>query len=195
MLESMITNPSPTRAEVNDVANAIYDGTDAVMLSGETANGKFPVEAAQCMARIAEKADAAVNQILAHTSEGVLTQAEAIGQAVAQMVKPLNIKRILCFTQSGYSARAIARYRPDAPITAFTLSEETRRRCALYWGVDAAGVIEVCSTDAMLELADEVLLEENLGEYGDNIIIIAGTPLAVGSVTNLLKLHTVGDKY
>lgn len=195
MLESMITSPSPTRAEVNDVANAIYDGTDAVMLSGETASGKFPVEAAECMANIAVKADIAVNQMLAHTSEGALTQAEAIGQAVAQMVKPLNIKRILCFTQSGYSARAIARYRPDAPITALTLSEATRRRCALYWGVDAARVIEVCSTDAMLSLADEVLLEENLADVGDNIIIVAGTPLAVGSVTNLLKLHTVGDKY
>jgi len=110
------------------------------------------------------------------------------------MIQTLDVKRVVCFTQSGYTATAIARYRPHTPITAITLSEETRRRCALFWGVDAIQALEeVDSTDAMVQSVDAILLERSLAAEGETIIVVAGTPLAVGGRTNLLKLHTVGD--
>ena len=203
MLESMMTNARPTRAEVTDVANAIYDGTDAVMLSGETAAGKFPLEAVTTMADITRKADQAIagappRLIAPHAGDagedaGEGAFSDAIGQAVRDMVCTLNVTQIVCFTMSGFTAAAIARYRPQTPITAITLSEETRRRCALYWGVDAVQSVEVEDIDTMIRVVDEVLLRRGLAAAGDVIIVVAGTPLAVGGRTNLLHLHTVGD--
>ena len=201
MLESMTTHSRPTRAEVTDVANAIYDGTDAVMLSGETAVGQFPIATVAVMAAIARKADQAIadgpsrpippSSAMSSAWEG--TFSDAIGHAVCGMAETLDVKRIVCFTMSGYTAAAIARYRPSTPITAITLSEETLRRCALFWGVDAVQAVEVVNTDEMVRTVDEILLGRGLAKTGDTVIIVAGTPLAVGGRTNLLKLHTVGE--
>ncbi|MCC6696494.1 MAG: pyruvate kinase [Candidatus Hydrogenedentes bacterium] len=202
MLESMVTNSRPTRAEVADVANAIYDGTDAVMLSGETAAGEFPVEAVTMMAQIAESADEAI----AHSprregfarlneSRGNSSFNDAIGQAVARMAQVTRLHRIVVLTQSGYSAEAIARYRPQIPITAITLCEETRRLCALIWGVDAVASVEVQSIDDMVRVVDEILLGHKLAQPGDPIVIAAGTPLGIGGRTNLLHLHQTGERF
>ena len=200
MLESMMTNAQPTRAEVTDVANAIYDGTDAVMLSGETAAGRYPVEAVRIMAGIARKADDAIAATFSEERQARLRasrvwkgrQSDAIGEAIFRMVHALDIARIVCFTQSGYTARAIARYRPHVPITAITMGDHTLRRCALIWGVEALRSVELCAVDEMIETVELILLERELARKGDTIIITAGTPLAVGGVTNLLKLHTLG---
>ena len=196
MLESMMTNPRPTRAEVNDVANAIYDGTDAVMLSGETAVGRFPVKAVQMMAATAAKADAAVASSI-RKQEAPLTRAThatAIGQAVAQITDAIKPARIVCFSATGYTAAMIARFRPRIPITAITANEEARRRCALYWGVEAVRSITVSQTDEMVRVVDETLLREGLASPGDTVVIVAGTPLLKGGQTNLLKLHRVGEE-
>jgi len=200
MLESMMHNARPTRAEVTDVANAIYDGTDAVMLSGETAVGRYPFQTVCFMADIAEKADAA---IVARPEERTLrplgpdraagSHSDAIGAAVSRMSRTLDVARIVCFTQSGYTARAIARYRPQTPVTAITLADETLRRCALVWGVHGVKSPEIRDVDDMLRAVDELMIENRLAERGDTIIIVAGAPLAVGGRTNLLHLHVVGE--
>ena len=201
MLESMLTSPRPTRAEAADVANAIYDGTDAVMLSGETAAGQFPVEAVTVMAQIAESADEAIansprceGQARLHDSRGSNSFKDAIGQAVVRMTQVTRLQRIVVLTQSGYSAETIARYRPNTPITALTLSEETRRLCALIWGVDAVASVEVEGMDAMVRVVDEILLGQKLAHPGDPIVIVAGTPLGIGGRTNLLHLHRTGER-
>jgi pyruvate kinase len=197
MLESMMASPQPTRAEVSDVANAIYDGTDAVMLSGETAAGRFPVEAARIMADIAEKADDAIGSSPHDESTPIDSPAwrgshsDAIAEAVSRITNKLDVVRIVCFTMSGHTARAIARYRPRTPITAITLSENTLRRCALIWGVDALRSAEATNVDDMIRAVDGIVLEHGLAKSGDSIIVVGGTPLAVGGVTNFLKLHTV----
>ncbi len=205
MLESMTEHPRPTRAEVTDVANAIFDGTDAVMLSGETASGEYPAEACEVMARIAATADeeAARTQSArrwAWLEESRARQdqppqryfSEAIGLAVSQMVDSLGARRVVCFTHSGFTAAAIARCRPNAPITAITQSEQTMRHCALLWGVSAIKSEEFVGIDAIAEHVDQILMERHLAEPGDAVIIVGGTPQAVAGRTNFLKLHTVG---
>jgi len=200
MLESMMNNARPTRAEVTDVANAIYDGTDAVMLSGETAIGRYPYQAVRFMADIAAKADAAV---VARPEERKLaplgpdrtagSHSDAIGAAVSRMSRTLDVVRIVCFTQSGYTAKAIARYRPLTPVTAITLADETLRRCALIWGVDALKSQEIHDIDDVIVGADTLMIENHLAERGDTIVIVAGTPVAIAGRTNLLHLHIVGE--
>lgn len=200
MLESMMSSPRPTRAEANDVANAIYDGTDAVMLSGETANGKYPVEAVHVMAQIVESADDALATSPARPVQERFTNSrrgtsfkDAIGQAVVRMTQVTDLRHIVVLTQSGYSAEAIARHRPHIPITAITLSEETRRLCALIWGVDAVQSTVVESIDDMILAIDKIVLKKKLADPGDPIVTVAGTPLGVGGRTNLLHLHRVGE--
>jgi pyruvate kinase len=201
MLESMTTHSQPTRAEVTDVANAIYDGTDAVMLSGETAAGEFPLAAVSIMAGIAAKADEAIAQApRVHAEPHSKTScpwegafSDAIGHAVCGMLQTLDVKCIVCFTMSGYTAEAIARYRPNVPLIAVTLSDATSRRCALFWGVEPIEAVEVEDTDEMVKTVDQILMSHALAKMGDTIIIVAGTPLAVGGRTNLLKLHIVGE--
>lgn len=201
MLESMMVQPRPTRAEATDVANAIYDGTDAVMLSGETAAGKFPLQAVEIMRLIVEKADEAVAGLgsgpmgveFSSDAEGAFSQ--AIGHAVRHLSETLNVRRIVCFTSSGYTARMMARYRPRVPIIAFTLTEEAKRRCALLWGVEAAISVEADSIDMMIEIIERHLLEKGLVQRGETIILVAGTPLAVAGRTNLLKLHQIGSPH
>lgn len=209
MLESMMSHPRPTRAEVTDVANAIYDGTDAVMLSGETAAGQYPIEACSTMAKIAFKTDEEMaysppaerfvalrtSDVMRHTTpiKGDATFADAVGQAVCRMASALRIPRIVCFTSSGYTASAIARYRPRTRITAITPSEQTRRRCALMWGISALKTEDTDDVGEMLKRVEELLVENKMARQGDTIIIVAGTPLAAAGRTNLLKIHTIGE--
>jgi len=201
MLESMIHHSRPTRAEANDVANAIYDGTDAVMLSGETATGRYPIQTVRVMAEIAEKADMAVlakprrhlYQRVGDAKFRRISFSDAIGQAVSRTVQMMNVRRIVCFTKSGYTASAIARYRPNVPITALSLHQDTVNRCALLWGVEALPGREVSNTDDMLSAVEELLIERKLGHNGDTIIVVAGIPLGIEGRTNMLKLHKIGD--
>ncbi len=201
MLESMMNNPRPTRAEVTDVANAVYDGSDAVMLSGETATGAFPIDAVHTMENIVREADEAFAaapsdvQLARLRAEDSDTHPfrDAIGQAVVRASELAGLKHIVVFTQSGFSAESVARCRPSIPITAFTLTEQTRRRCALIWGVDAIASVEVKSLMDMLRVVDDVLLGRGVAKSGDAVAIVAGTPLGIGGRTNLFLLHRAGE--
>ncbi len=211
MLESMIEEDQPTRAEVTDVANAIYDGTDAVMLSGETASGKYPIEACTVMHRVALRTDMELHknvlerrlihlrhQELQTRRQGLAgvrinSYADAIGQAVFRMSTSLEIARIVCFTTTGYTAGAISRYRPKVRITAFTNRETTCRKCALMWGVSTVLTKDFDEIEGLVAEVEEKLIHYQAAEVGDTILIVAGTPLAAGGRTNLLKLHTIGD--
>jgi len=198
LLESMIHNPHPTRAEVTDVANAIHDGTDAVMISGETAVGHDPVRAVETMAAIAHATDTVRRDSHlpdldpACAPDPAPAYSDAIARAVRRMTGTLPVHRIVVFTKSGYSARAVARHRPPIPITALTLYEAVQRRCALYWGVDAAGTVEVRRAEDLAPAVDAALVHHGLARTGDIVIIVAGMPIAVGGRTNLLHIHTVG---
>ncbi|MBM7865962.1 pyruvate kinase [Heliobacterium gestii] len=191
MLDSMINNPRPTRAEASDVANAIFDGTDAIMLSGETANGKYPVIAVQTMDRIARRAEASLhrNQTI-HNGRTSVT--DAIGQAVCVTAAQLEAAAILTVTVSGYTARMIARYRPQSPIVAVTPEPSVMRRLALVWGVIPLPSVHLTDTDRMLATAVNVAVEHDLIQGGDLVVITAGVPVGVQGSTNLLKVHTVG---
>lgn len=211
MLESMVHCGRPTRAEVTDVANAIYDGTDAVMLSAETASGDYPIESCTVMAQVARKTDDEMrkknsDRRMRHLRQGDLKKrrqglagvhvnsyADAIGQAAYRMSENLDINRIVCFTSTGYTAGAIARYRPGVRITAITNKAITCRKCALLWGVSAVQTKDFDLIEVMVNEVEEQLLRHEAAEQGDSILIVAGTPLAVGGRTNLLKLHTIGD--
>lgn len=210
MLESMINHSRPTRAEVTDVANAIYDGTDAVMLSGETAAGDHPIDACATMAKIAFKADielvsrgGAERWARLRTSDFMQRAStlqrhnlyvDVIGLAVRRMSEDLQISRIVCFTTTGYTAAAISRHRPAAKITAITNTVASQRRCAILWGVNAVVTNDFQEIDSMIHRVEKLLLENDMVERGDTIIIVAGTPLRVGGRTNLLKLHTIGEE-
>ncbi len=214
MLESMTRDSRPTRAEVGDVANAVFDGTDAVMLSAETASGRYPVEACATMAGIAREADEEMGRTMSEARWGWLRAASlrhrnkispedkqtpqelfagSLGLAVAQMAGALRARCIVCYTSSGYTAAAIARYRPTAPIFAITDHPSACRRCALHWGVAACCAEEVDGIEAMFAQVDRLMIEKHLAEPGDTVIIAAGTPLPVAGRANLLKLHTVGE--
>lgn len=210
MLESMMTHSRPTRAEVTDVANAIYDGTDAIMLSGETAAGDHPIGACATMAKIAFKADeelvgrgglerwsrarAADFMQRASTMQRHNLYVDVIGFAVRRMAEELQINRIVCFTTTGYTAAAISRHRPSAKITAITNTVESQRRCAILWGVHAVVTDDFHQIDDMIQRVEKLLLDNQMVVRGDTIIIVAGTPLRVGGRTNLLKLHTIGEE-
>ena len=196
MLDSMQRNPRPTRAEANDVANAIYDGTDAVMLSGETAAGDYPLEAIQTMARIAVRTEETlVNQdsfALKLYSKTDMT--EAIGQSVGHTARNLGIQTIVAATESGHTARMISKYRPKAHIVAITFSEQKARSLSLSWGVYATVADKPSSTDEMFNLASKVSQEEGYASEGDLIIITAGVPVGEKGTTNLMKIQMIGSK-
>jgi pyruvate kinase len=210
MLESMLTHSRPTRAEVADVANAIYDGTDAVMLSGETAAGEHPIAACATMAKIAFKADEELaarsgpDRWVRMRAAGLMQRAstlrrhnlyvDAIGMAVCRIADGLDLKRIVCFTTTGYTAAAIARHRPAAKITAITNTVATQRRCALLWGVHALVSEDFEHIDDLFPRVERLLLEAGMVVMGETVLVVAGTPLRVGGRTNLLKLHTVGEE-
>lgn len=196
MLESMTTNPRPTRAEASDVANAILDGTDAVMLSGESASGAHPIEAVKTMSRIVQKIENATEDGLGgpHTfTYGEDDFASAICQAAAYAAGHLGAKAIACFTEYGGTARKIAKFRPPAPVVAFTPYDFVVRQLNLAWGVRGQVISPSLSTDEMIEKADAEMLKLGMANKGDKIIVVLGAPVALCGSTNLMKLHRIGE--
>jgi pyruvate kinase len=194
MLESMTENPRPTRAEASDVANAIFDGSDAVMLSAETASGKYPVEAVSMMARIIEDAEASITEFPRPASQEQLKVAETVAELVCHASRELHMKLIAVFTHSGFTARLISRYRPMVPIIAFSPEAETRRRMALIWGVMPKQIEDTRKIDNLAAVAEKHLLRERLVRKGSVIGIVAGTPMGIRGTTNFMKLHVIGGE-
>ena len=197
MLDSMQRNPRATRAEASDVANAIYDGTDAVMLSGETAAGLYPEEAVKTMRNIAVSAEAAQDykKLLSDRTKLVETSlVNAIGISVAHTALNLNVKAIVAATESGSTARTISKYRPHSDILAVTPSEKTARQCAIVWGVYPVVKEGRKNTDALLNNAVATAVETERVQNGDLIIITAGVPTGEKGTTNMMKIHLVGDE-
>lgn len=196
MLDSMQRNPRPTRAEASDVANAIFDGTDAIMLSGETAAGQYPIQAVQTMNQIAEKTEESLEfqeRMERNFKYSIDSITDAIGISVAQTVRSLPVKCILTPTQGGHTAKMIAKYRPGASILAIAACERVMRSLMLVWGVVPVIGPSVKSTDEMLDFAVEKGLETELVNPGDLIVITAGVPIGESGTTNLMKIHYVGD--
>lgn len=192
MLDSMEENPRPTRAEVSDVANAVFDGTDATMLSGESANGDWPVEAVSTMARIDVKAENDLDLFGTETFNFDKSDVtETIGSAVAQAAKDLDIKVIVAATSSGYTARMISKYRPNADILALTFDERTERGLMVNWGVQPYVVDKPADTDEMFALAAKKAVELGFAKSGDKIIVVAGVPMGTPGATNLMRVETI----
>jgi pyruvate kinase len=193
MLESMIENPRPTRAEASDVANAIFDGTDAVMLSAETATGKWPREAAAMMGRIIVEAEAAMGDTPhRRRRDGQITSiSETICESIAHAAQQVNMTAIAVFTETGNTARLISKYRPRAPIYAFTSVPAVRNRMNLLWGVRPMYSEHAPAADDMVRAAEKSLLALGAVKHGDVLGVVAGTQLASGS-TNFMRLHVVG---
>jgi pyruvate kinase len=194
MLDSMIRNPRPTRAEASDVANAIYDGTDAVMLSGESASGAYPIEAATTMSKIAQNAEKHINykEVLNKLKENSLTNlSNAISLATCSTASGLNAAAIITATQSGLTARMISKYKPGCPIIAVTPHEKVARSLALNFGVTTILSPQITSTDELIDTCIKRALEENLIKKGDVVVIAAGIPIAKSGSTNMLKVQVV----
>jgi len=195
MLESMNSSPRPTRAEVSDVAAAVLDGSDAVMLSSETAVGKYPTRAVAAMARICKEAEASPDYGRGpeiHFLEDRARFASATAQACVDAAENLDLRAIVAFTESGSTARLISKYRPHTDIFAYTPREGTYRRLALYSGVTPLRFEGVDSTDLMIEHAERSLLDLGIVEAGDGVVIAAGIPPNQAATTNLMKLHSIG---
>jgi len=193
MLESMTQNPRPTRAEASDVANAVFDGSDALMLSAETASGAYPLEAVQMMDRIIREAEANNAHIL-RPDPAQFNIAETASELICHASEELQMKVIAVFTESGFTARLVSKHRPRRPIIAFSTIQETRRRLALYWGVFPRTIGKVQNIEELVQSAEKRLLEEKLVQRGDVVGIVAGTPLFVGGTTNFMKFHVIGNK-
>jgi pyruvate kinase len=196
MLESMIENPRPTRAEASDVANAILDGTDAVMLSGESAVGRFPVETVETMARIADFTEE-------HGLAGIRTRAleslhdgagtpitRSLTRVAASVAEELGCKLILAFTESGLTAKLVAGHRPRVPVVAVTHDEKVYRQLALWWGVVPTLVASTENTDELLAAGEETLKARGLVRAGDTILMLSGHSIAAAA-TNMMRVHTV----
>ncbi len=197
MLESMLTNPRPTRAEVSDVANAVLDGTDAVMLSGETATGQYPFEAVAVMSRIILQAEAAFDHH-AYLERSRVTPCENITEAIAEatctLAEDLCAQAILTPTSTGQTARRVARHRPKAPIVAVTANEATQRQLALSWGVSPLLAPRGGHTDELITTAIAKAAEAGFVAKGDRVIVTAGVPSGAPGRTNLIKVEVVGDR-
>lgn len=196
MLESMQENPRPTRAEASDVANAVFDGTDATMLSGESANGKYPVEAVGTMARIDMEAESALSELgsfqINEFDKSNVT--ETIGLSVARAAKNLGVKTIVAATESGHTARMISKYRPDADILAVTFDEHTKRSLMVNWGVFPTVAEKPTTTDEMFDLAAQKAVDLGFASEGDLILITAGVPVGERGTTNVMKVQMIGSK-
>ena len=195
MLDSMIRNPRPTRAEVSDVANAVFDGTSCVMLSGETASGKYPIEALSTMVSTVTAAEEAIDYWGRFRERSLLPVVSGISDAITHSccltAMDLNASAILAATRSGYTAKVISRFRPACPIVALCQNESTRRQLAISWGVHPYLSGEVDSTDRMFSLAVDVARKENAVQIGDTVVITAGVPLGQSGTTNLIKAQIV----
>ena len=197
MLDSMMRNPRPTRAEVSDVANAVYDGTSCVMLSGETAGGKYPVEALAAMLEIVTEAEASIDYWKRFQKQLVVTTSNNINDAITHTccltARDLNATAILAASSSGRTARMICRFRPACPVAALTMQEKTRRQLSICWGVIPFLTGEVNSTDRIFSLSAEVAVKEGLVQPGDTVVITAGVPLGKSGSTNLIKAQVIED--
>ena len=200
MLDSMMRNPRPTRAEVSDVANAVFDGTGCVMLSGETASGKYPLDALAMMNTIVTETEDSMDfwglmsQFL-ESSETVGSNInDAITHACCLTARDLSAAAILTTTLSGHTARMISRFHPACPIAALTTREKVRRQMGLYWGVQPFLTGEISSTDRIFSLCSEVAVKEGIAKDGDTIVVTAGVPLGQAVETNLIKAHVINEK-
>jgi pyruvate kinase len=192
MLESMIENPRPTRAEASDVANAIFDGSDSVMLSAETASGRYPREAVAMMARIVIEAESNMKEFTQRRRRDRhgLSVAETICESIAHAAEDLPMGAIAVFTETGNTARMISKYRPQAAIYAFTPNATVAQRTNLYWGAHPMKCAPALSAEQMVTVAEKELLARRLLKPGDVLGVVAGTRQASGS-TNFMRLHTV----
>ena len=197
MLDSMMRNPRPTRAEVSDVANAVFDGTSCVMLSGETAAGKYPTDALAAMDSIVREAENSIDFWKQFQESGMTPDSninDAITHTCCLTAKDLNAKAILTATNSGHTARMISRFRPACPVAALTMFEKVRRQMAISWGVIPFLTGEVNSTDRIFSLSSEIALKEGLAQNGDTVVITAGVPLGRSVATNLIKAHVISEE-
>jgi pyruvate kinase len=193
MLESMIESPVPTRAETSDVANAVLDGADAVMLSGETSVGKFPAVTVATMARILASTEEHGLSRIPPLGSKPRTQGGAITLAAAEVAEFVDAKFVCIFTESGDSARRMSRLRSKIPMIAFTPSEEVRRRMSLTWGIESIAVPRVSHTDEMYPLVDHALIERGLAKVGDKVVVISGSPPGTPGSTNDMRVHVIGQ--
>ena len=197
MLESMITNYRATRAEANDIANSIFDGTDAIMLSGETASGAYPLEAVQTMARIAKRTEEAIDYVGVFQHKGIGAQVQmtdAISHATVQIAQELEANAIMSITESGYTARMVAKYRPKAHVLGVSPKEESLRRMNLYWGVTPLKGENKASTDALIEASLKNALDAGVIKKGDSLVVTAGMNVGKVGSTNLIQVVNVGQK-
>jgi pyruvate kinase len=193
MLESMISNPAPTRAEASDVANAVLDGADAVMLSGETSVGEFPIETVRTMSRIIRSTEHHELHSMAAIDWQPKTRGGVVAKAAVEVAERVGAKYLVAFTQSGDSARRLARYRGPIPVLAFTPEALVRSQLAMTWGVEAFKTQPVEHTDEMVRQVDEELLKIGRVQEGDLVVIIAGSPPGIPGSTNALRIHRMGD--
>ena len=195
MLESMISSPVPTRAETSDVANAVLDGADAVMLSGETSVGAYPVITVQTMAKIVTSTEEHGLERIPELGTKPRTQGGAITLAAAEVAAFVDAKYVCVFTESGDAARRMSRLRFRIPMKAFTPDPAIRRRMALIWGIESFIVDRVKHTDEMFHQVDDILLREGLAVIGDKVVVISGSPPGLSGSTNDLRVHRVGDAH
>lgn len=196
MLESMTKNPRPTRAEITDVANAIYDGTSAIMLSGETANGLYPLEAVKTMAKIAEHTESEIDYLkrfAALSPKGFSSVTGAISHATCTTAHDLHAAAIITVTKSGHTARMLSSYRPDTPIIGCSPEPKTCRHMNMSWGVTPLLIEEKYNTDDLVGHAVDMAYSHKLVEYGDLVVITTGLPLGISGTTNMLKVQIVGN--
>lgn len=195
MLDSMIENPRPTRAEITDVANAIYDGTSAIMLSGETAAGKYPVEAVRTMDAIALRTESDINyakRMQSTAGQSRLSIAAATAHAACTTAMDIGADAILTVSQSGTTARLVSRFHPGTPVVACLLNEQVQRQMALYWGVTPLLMPYASNTDQLIEFAVQESEKAGLVRQGDLVVVTAGVPVGVPGTTNMIKVHLVG---
>jgi pyruvate kinase len=191
MLESMIHNPRPTRAEISDVANAVYDGTSAVMLSGETAAGQFPVQSVDAMAKILQRAENHIEYIQYIQDFKIESTAEALSHSAATLANDLNAKAIVVCTRTGATARKVSRFRPHLSIIGMTTDIHAYRKLALSWGVLPALAEEVNSVDILFYFAKQTAIRSGLVAKGDTIVITGGTPNGKSGNSNLINVETI----
>ena len=195
MLDSMMENPRPTRAEITDVANAVYDGTSAIMLSGETAAGRYPAEAVKTMDAIARRTESDIHygrRMRRFRKEGRLSIAQATAHAACTTAADVGADAILTVSQSGLTARLVSHFHPETPIIACLLSEEVRRQMALSWGVTPLLMPRAANTDELIQLAVQAAEQAGLVRTGDLVVVTAGVPTGVSGTTNMIKVHLVG---
>jgi len=193
MLESMISAPRPTRAEASDVANAVLDGADALMLSGETSVGEFPLETVQTMARIIESTEENGMDRIPDLGTKPHTHSGAVVRAAMDIAELLGSKYVCVFTESGDTLRRVSRLRSRLPVLAFSPNEEVRRKLSLIWGATTYLVDKVTHTDQMVKQVDEIMLDSGKCRVGDEVVIVAGSPPGIPGSTNALRVHRVGD--